>query len=165
MSERNQQPTKAVATVRAVAQMVGLSPGRFYQLQQAGVFPLPVYAIDTRRPHYTEEQQRECLEVRRRNCGINGKPVLFYARRIVAVTAPQASRRSGKLGTATVKGEKATEIVEGLKALGLKSVTTTQVNSALNELFPKGVTGADTGEVIRAVFIHLRRQNTGDSVG
>ena len=31
-----------------------------------------------RRPFYHEELQAVCLDVRRRNCGIDGKPVLFY---------------------------------------------------------------------------------------
>src|SRR5689334_21388511 len=90
---------KAVATVRDVARMVGLSPARFYQLQKSGVFPMPVYDVNTRRPVYTEEQQRQCLDVRRRNCGVNGKPVLFYARRIDPI-AP-VRRRAGRRDTAS----------------------------------------------------------------
>src|SRR5471030_1670642 len=72
--------TKAVVTVSEMARMCGLSRARFYQLQHAGVFPSPLYDVSTRRPFYVEELQKVCLEVRRRNCGINGKPVLFYAR-------------------------------------------------------------------------------------
>src|SRR5262245_65689935 len=73
-------PTKAAVSVSEMARMVGLSRARFYQLVEAGVFPAPVYDVSTRRPMYVEELQTACLEVRRRNCGVNGKPVLFYSR-------------------------------------------------------------------------------------
>lgn len=71
--------TKAIVSVAEMARMVGFSRARFYQLIQAGTFPSPVYDIHTRRPTYTEDQQLVCLDVRRRNCGIDGRPVLFYA--------------------------------------------------------------------------------------
>src|ERR1043166_9731973 len=73
------EETKAVVTVSEMARMVGLSRARFYQLQKAGVFPAPAYQAG--RPVYTEEQQQVCLEVRRKHRGVNGEPVLFYARR------------------------------------------------------------------------------------
>jgi hypothetical protein len=154
--------TKSVATARDVARMVGLSPARFYQLQKIGVFPLPVYDIVSHRPLYTEEQQRECLEVRRRNCGINGRPVLFYPRRIgaVATTRPRIGRKA-----VNPKSGSHHDLIADLKALGLSSVTTAQVEVAVRELFPKGVLGLDQGEIIRSIFMHLRRQNRGDSVG
>src|SRR5436309_15362530 len=75
------EETKAVVTVSEMARMCGLSRARFYQLQKAGVFPAPTYQAG--RPVYTEGQQQVCLEVRRRNRGVNGEPVLFYARRRV----------------------------------------------------------------------------------
>src|ERR1700678_1877599 len=81
--------TKAIVTVSEMARMCGLSRARFYQLQKAGVFPAPVYQDG--RPVYTEEQQQVCLEVRRKNRGVNGKPVLFYARRII--TQPAAAKK------------------------------------------------------------------------
>ena len=158
MSEQ-MQPTKAIATVRDVARMVGLSPARFYQLQQAGVFPMPVYDIVTRRPHYTEEQQRECVEVRRRNCGVNGRAVLFYSRRLSAPTSalrPRATRKGKTPGTTDVAHA---ELLEAVQGLGLSKATAAQVAAAIKELFPAGVAGVDEGEIIRAVFVHLRRQN------
>src|SRR5271166_3448958 len=85
--------TKAAVSVAEMAKMVRLSRARFYQLQQVGVFPSPVYDVSTRRPIYVQELQEVCLEVRRRNCGINGKPVLFYAHRLGATPArPKASK-------------------------------------------------------------------------
>jgi hypothetical protein len=46
------------------------------------VFPEPEKQADTGRPYYRKDLQQVCLDVRRRNCGVNGKPVLFYARRL-----------------------------------------------------------------------------------
>lgn len=162
MSDDMDKQLRAVATVRDVARMVGLSPSRFYQLQLAGIFPMPLYDITTRRPHYTEEQQRECLEVRRRNCGINGKPILFYARRLdVAApatrTRPKAVKKSGD--------GKHDEIIAGLKSLGLTGVSKEVVQEAVRKLFPGGTASVDPGEVIRKVFLEMRQQNPGDSVG
>src|SRR5262245_11463174 len=74
--------TKAIVTVTEMPRMVGLSRARFYQLVRAGTFPAPVYQAG--RPVYPEELQGICLEVRRRNCGIDGKPVLFYSRRLTS---------------------------------------------------------------------------------
>jgi hypothetical protein len=48
---------KAVVSVSEMARMVGLSRARFYQLQQAGVFPLPVYDVASRRPVYPQDKR------------------------------------------------------------------------------------------------------------
>ena len=146
---------RAIATVRDVARMVALSPSRFYQLQQAGVFPMPVYDIITRRPHYTVEQQRECLEVRRRNCGINGKPVLFYARRLDAPVRPATARPRKSKSERPVNDQ----IVNGIRSLGMSSVSSQTVGAAVRKVFPSGTTGVDPAEVIRNVFLHLKQQN------
>jgi hypothetical protein len=159
MREQN-VPTKAVVTVSEMARMVGLSRSRFYQLMQAGVFPQPVYSVSNRRPVYIEELQQVCLEVRRRNCGVNGQPVLFYSRghRLPTQTKP----------TRTTKAKPATpnhaDLLNGLAALGL-TTTAAQVESAVKALYPAGVKDTDQGEVLRAVFLHLKRQNSADKVG
>jgi hypothetical protein len=156
-----EDPTKSVMTVAETARLVGLSRARFYQLQGTA-FPLPVYDIISRRPIYTEEQQRICLEVRRRNCGIDGRPVLFYSRRPGnQVTA----RRTVKKATATkTTCECDPDVLDGVRALGQQSATSAQVAQAMRTLFPGGISAVDCGDVIRAVFMRLR-QNKGDSVG
>jgi hypothetical protein len=161
MNEQFPSQVKFIATVRDVARMVGLSPARFYQLQHAGIFPMPVYDLITRRPQYTQEQQEQCLEVRRRNCGINGKPILFYARRIGAATPPKQRNRNT---TSAQKSGAHTEIVEGLKSLGMTSATTSLIDMALRDVFPKGTSGVTDGEIIKQLFVHLRRQNRGDNL-
>lgn len=149
--------TKSAVTVSEMARMVGLSRARFYQLQTAGVFPPPVYNVTTRRPIYVEELQEVCLHVRRRNCGINGRPVLFYAKRI---TPALPTRSAGKTNTGP-KDDRLDEIVGGLLSLGL-SVTSANAQAAVNVLYPHGLPD-DLGAVIRAVFVHLHRQDRGDS--
>jgi hypothetical protein len=144
---------KAAVSVTEMARMVGLSRARFYQLQKAGIFPLPERRPETGRPYYTEELQRACLEVRRRNCGIDGTPILFYARRV-----PVSKPRKAKARTARNAGQY-DDLTDGLKSLGLSSVTDGQVGAAVQELFPQGTASVEDAEVIRAVFLHLRRQN------
>jgi hypothetical protein len=156
-------PVKAIATVRDVAQMVGLSPARFYQLMHAGIFPLPLYDIRTRRPHFDVEQQRVCLEVRRKNCGINGKAICFYARRFGA--QPPAPRlRAARPSSAPRQKAEHAGLVDAIRGLGLAGVTAQQVAAVVKQLYPKGTSETPEPEVIRAVFLHLKRQDRGDSV-
>lgn len=156
-------PVKTIATVRDVCRMVGLSPARFYGLMKAGVFPLPVYDILTHRPHFTEEQQRQCLDVRRRNCGVNGTPVCFYARRLNASPAIARPRTVRHSTTPRQKNDHA-GLVEALRGLGLAAVTPPQVAEAVRTLYPCGAGQTPESEVIRAVFLHLKRQDRDDSV-
>ena len=150
--------TKAVVSVAEMARMVGLSRQRFYQLM-GSTFPYPLYDAKSRRPYYTEEMQQVCLEVRRRNCGIDGKAVMFYCtghrhrNRKVVTKRKRPVRKNEYAG-----------IIDGLAALGLPSITDSQVASAIKQLFPAGIDGLDDGEVLRAVFLHLKRQDTSDKV-
>jgi hypothetical protein len=140
--------TKTAVSVAEMARMVGLSRARFYQLI-GSAFPHPVYDVSTRRPFYDEEAQTLCLEVRRRNSGIDGKPILFYARRPVTTTAPKKrpNVQNPNVG-----------LLEGLKGLGLVA-TSGQVDGAVKELFPKGTDGVEPAEVVRSVFIHLQKKS------
>ena len=146
--------TKAAVTVAEMARMLGLSRARFYQLQQAGVFPSPVYVVSNHRPIYVEKRKKVCLEVRRRNCGVNGKPVLFYARNH-SEPVPKVRREKPKSNHA--------ELIDALSSLGLVS-TVSEVDAAVKEKFPRGTEGIDESEVIREVFVYLKRQNSADNV-
>jgi hypothetical protein len=148
------QQFKAAVSIAEMARMSGLSRSRFYQLIGTA-FPEPS-RDEMGRPFYTEEQQRVCMEVRRRNHGIDGKPVLFYAPR--SSTTPRRALR------ATTVNPHA-EIIEGVKALGLAGVTSAQVDVAIGESFPNGVAGVEPGELIRAVFLSIRRKNSSGNDG
>ena len=102
-----------------------------------------------------------CLEVRRRNCGVNGQVVLFYARRLGAAPAKSKAPKP-KLEP---RGKDVSALVDGLNALGLTTATAAQVQQVTEELYPQGTAGIDQGEVLRAVFLHLKRQNTAKNVG
>jgi hypothetical protein len=150
---------KAIVTVSEMARMVGLSRARFYQLQKAGVFPAPTYQAG--RPVYTEDQQGVCLEVRRKNRGVNGQPVLFYARR--RPIAP--SKRKRRADPLPARNRDIAALLDGLNALGLTTATAAQVVEVTKQVFPQGTTGIDQAEVLRVVFLHLRRQNRGGNEG
>ena len=143
--------TKTAVTVAEMARMTGLSRARFYQLL-GSAFPHPVYSVSTRRPFFTEEMQEICLEVRRRNCGIDGKPILFYARRpMTTATKP----RPPKLQTS--KSSVPEDLIDGLRSLGL-TVSRTQVEDAIKIVFPGGTIGTDQSEVVRGIFLHLKNK-------
>jgi hypothetical protein len=139
--------------------MVGLSRARFYQLQKAGVFPAPSYQAG--RPVYTEDQQQVCLEVRRRNRGIDGRPVLFYSRR----RGIRPARHKKRADPPPARSKDITALLDGLNALGLTTATAAQVVEVTEQLFPQGTTGIDQAEVLRAVFLRVKRRNQGGNEG
>ena len=145
-----------VVSVAEMARQCGLSRARFYQLIGT-TFPWPVYDLKTRRPYYTEELQQVCLEVRRRNCGVDGRPVLFYARR--TTSTPAAPRRTKRKRVAPANDRYA-DLIDGLRSLGLVAVTPAQAETAIKELYPSGTDGIAPGEVLRAVFLSLKAQGS-----
>jgi hypothetical protein len=161
MATKRQEPaeTKAGVSVSEMARAVGLSRQRFHQLIKAGVFPEPLRDGATGRPYYDESGQQQCLEVRRRNCGVNGKVVLFYARRQTPV-AP-APRPAKPLPAAD---ETHAAVLDGVRALGMSQATAALVAAAIRESCPQGTAGVPLGEVVKAVFLRLR-QNPAESVG
>ena len=55
-------------------------------------------------------------------------------------------------------------LIDGLKSLGLV-VAPAQAANAIKELYPNGLGEVAHGEVLRAVFLHIKRQNRSDNVG
>jgi len=155
------EPTKSVVSISEMARMVGLSRQRFHQLR-GSTFPEPLRDSETGRPYYTEELQKICLEVRRRNCGINGKPILFYAPRN-SFTTPAPKRRKKVAKPKPVKHY--TGIADAVRSLGLTAIKDGQVAAAVEKLFPSGTNGTPEGEVIRTVFVHIQRKNMADKQG
>jgi hypothetical protein len=151
--------TKAVVSISDMARMVGLSRARFYQLVRDGVFPQPIY--DKGRPVYTEELQARCLEVRRRNRGVNGEAVLFYARR----RGIEPAKRKRRADPIPAKNKDIASLLDGLNALGLTTATAAQVVEVTKQVFPQGTNGIGQAEVLRAVFLHLKRRDGADNEG
>lgn len=147
--------SKTVVSVAEMARMTGLSRARFYQLVNEGIFPSPVYDVATRRPYFNEEMQQVCMEVRKRNCGVNGKPILFYAQRHPLGQQPRPVRKN------KVEPKQKSlylELLDGLRSLG-HEVTAAQVEPVIKELFPAGIQNLDSGEVIRSVFLRMKRRD------
>ena len=133
--------------------MAGLSRSRMYQLI-GKAFPMPS-RDEAGRPYFDEDQQRTILDVRRRNCGVDGKPILFYAPRNTIASSPAPKRRSKS--KPIVKTEH-TAIADGVRALGLV-VTDAQVAAAIKKSFPDGIESVGSGDVIRTVFLSIKRKN------
>lgn len=148
---------KAAITVAEMARMLGFSRSRFYQLI-GKAFPQPS-RDETGRPFYDEEAQKICLEVRRRNCGIDGRPILFYAPRSRTVSPV---KRSPKPKTEPTKH---TAVLDAVHALGLTTINAAQVDQIVKELFPSGIQQLAHGDVVRAVFLRLQRRDSPDNVG
>lgn len=154
--------TKAAVSVTEMARMVGLSRARFYQLVKKGAFPPADQDTASQRPCYLEGKQRQILEARRRNCGVDGKPILFYCRRNDAGQKRTAARPTISRVKEVVK--KYADLIDGLAGLNV-TATVAQIEPLVKELFPNGTDGMDPGEVIRAVFLRIRSQNPGDKQG
>lgn len=160
-SSNNPEEKKAAVCIKEMAGMVGLSRQRFGQLVKSGIFPAPLVDEATKRPYYPEDLQQTCLEVRRRNCGINGKVVMFYARRSPSpAPSPKVKKPTAPADYLPCDAE----ILEGVKGLGLTTATLAQVAGARKERFPDGVKVVDT-KVVTDVFLHLRGKNPGGNVG
>lgn len=152
----DQENCKAGLSISDMARQCGLSRSRFYQLI-GSAFPHPIYDVATRRPFYPEELQQVCLEVRRRNCGINGKAILFYSpRQQIKAAVP---RRAVKKTSAPVH-DRHDGLLDGLRSLGLVTTTAVQMAKVIKELYPAGIDGVEQGEVLRALFLHLRAQGS-----
>jgi hypothetical protein len=152
--------TKSVVSVSEMARMVGLSRARFYQLIRRGTFPPADQDAVSDRPCYSEEKQHQILEARRRNCGVDGKPILFYCRRNDLGQKRSAPRPAPEKSKTAAK--KYAEVIDGLESLGIIA-TVAQVEPILSDLFPAGTDTVDPGEVIKAVFLRIRRQNPSGS--
>jgi len=92
------QPAKEIVSVAEMSRMCGLSRSRFYQLMDDGILPKPSRNQDTKRPFFDREQQQRCLEVKRKNLGINGKAIMFYSVPVRNISSQkiQRSKKTGK---------------------------------------------------------------------
>lgn len=115
---------KSVCSVSTMAAKLGLSRARFYQLQTAGIFPMPVYCIRTKRPFYPENLQALCLKIRTTGIGLNGRPVLFYFK----CRNTRISRKDNSADTCK-------EIAAALDELGLKA-SPLEIKNAVKSLYP-----------------------------
>ncbi len=163
------QVTKEIVGVSEMARMLGLSRARLYQLMKEGVFPTPTRPEQSGRPFFDRKQQEQCLTVRRTNCGIDGRPILFYAMRSQP-SAPPATTRRTRRHSASQRPHRSsndatiTELRHGLAQLGVGQATEESIRTALAETYPDGWSSVDSAELLRTVFERLNRQDSDDNV-
>ncbi len=170
-------PRQVAVSIADMARMVGLGRSRFHQLMKQGVFPAPCHCPETKRPYFDSERQATCLEVRRMHRGINGRTVMFYARRFGGTenTKPKGRSRPLSAQSSSARKKKPTPpptapskldiVVESLKQLGLSTVTKAEATDAFNACFGTGDQKPSDQAALLAVFRHLSRQNSGGNHG
>lgn len=168
-------PQEVAISIKDMARAVGLGRSRFHQLTQEGVFPAPCQCPKTGRRYYDYVGQLTCLEVRRTNLGINGRTILFYARRIgrpehqttkararstPSITSSSAPKKKADPPAASKPNHAA--LLEGLRQLGVNDLTDQAVSKAISEAFPNGADKQPHEVVLIGVFRHLSRRNASD---
>jgi predicted DNA-binding transcriptional regulator AlpA len=141
---KNETPMKAVVSVSEQCRLLGMSRSHFYWHVRRGTFHAPL-KLPNGRPYYTASMVED-LRARETGVGVNKEYVIFYERQ-GASTKPE--------GTSSKADH--SSLLEGMKSLGLTTVTTEQIEAALAACFPKGTTGQDESSILRAVFRHLKR--------
>ena len=140
---------KAAVSVTEMAQMVGLSRDRFYDLVRAGSFPPPLHRLDSRRPHYSKELQLICVQVRHSGIGFDGRIMTFNRTR-------RSSRRIGPPPSGGIKSfskpaaaGRLRQLLKKLGHLGLRRIDVRDLEQAMGVCWPSGI---DTTE--EAIVLH-----------
>ena len=133
---------QSICSVTELAKKLRLSRARFYQLQNAGVFPPPVYSLHTKRPFYPIALQEKCLKIRETGIGHNDRPIIFYSKRNIAVTKPNGCSE-----------QKYRELSDALGRMGLKT-SPAKAGKAFVAIYPGNwkklnIDGAVIAEVFR----------------
>ena len=124
-----------------------MSRSQFYIHVKRGTFHSPL-KLANGRPYYTASMVEDIVKARETGVGVNGEYVLFY------------ERQSGTEKPDPKSKADHSSLIEGLRSLGIPTVTPQQIEAALAVCFPKGTTGQDESSVLRAVFRHLKRSGT-----
>lgn len=145
------QHTSAAISVTAMAALVGLSRDRFYDLVRSGIFPPPIYRIDTRRPSYPAELREICLSVRRTGQGFNGEIVLFNQ---TAASKRMGVRRS-RGRAACNRDSRNQELAAKLHYLGISNLTPESVAAAVHQCRQGHSDELDEPELLRRLVRHF----------
>ena len=138
-------------SVAEMARLISLSRSRLYELLGT-TFPHPK-RDDQGRPYFDKELQTQIIEARRKNVGLDGKPILFRA------SSPRSSVPVKKpVATSHVPKELVVDVLGSVRALGLEHINKKEVEQCLSRLFPDGKIPEDRGGVVRQVFLSLNRQ-------
>ena len=116
-------------SVAETARLIKMSRSRFHQLVGT-VFPQPK-RDDNGRPYFDREQQELVVEIRRRNVGMDGRPILFRATGSRTSSAPRRP-------TASKPKQDHLEVLVAVRELGLTQATIKDVDKCITSLFPDG---------------------------
>ena len=142
---KSENPLKAAVSVSAMCRLLKMSRSQFYWHVKRGTFNAPL-KLPNGRPYFTASMVEDNLRARETGVGVNGEYVIFYER---LPTATKTTEKKGKPDHST--------LIDGLKALGLTTVTSEQVEAAVAACFLNGSPGQDEANVLRTVFRHLKR--------
>lgn len=144
---KSEIPLKAAVSVSEMCRLFHppMSRSQLYWHIKRKTFHSPLYLTSNKRPYFTASMVEDNLRARETGVGVNGEYVIFYER-----------QTTGTKATTKTKADHSS-LLEGLRTLGLSSVTNDQLEAALNACFPKGTTGQDEANVLRTVFRHLKR--------
>jgi hypothetical protein len=145
-----ESPLKAAVSVAAMCRLLKMSRSQVYWHIKKGTFHAPLNLPSNHRPYFTASMVEDNLRARESGVGVNGEYVIFYERQ---ATGTKPSEKKSKTDHSS--------LIDGLKALGLTTVTTEQLDAALSTCFPQGTSGQDEGAVLRTVFRHLKRSGVG----
>ena len=132
-------------TVTELCELIGLSKNRFDALHKNGIFPAALRSPLNNRPVFDTALVEQCLGIVRTRVGANGTPSVPNRRKATP------SRETQKKSSGRHQG-----LIEALASLGL-TTTPAQVEEAMGRL-PEGGAEMDEPELIRRVFLELRKQ-------
>lgn len=153
-------------SIPAMCSLMGISRSRYYQLLTGSFILPPVYSLENKRAYFTREMAERNIAVVRNNCGLNGKICLFYntSRRAGSSPVKPVKNREQKPKPSPDNKNSYQDMIEGLTQLGLQDVKPSQVESVIRKLYPEGVENQDEGEVLKAVYRAIVKQNSQDNV-
>jgi hypothetical protein len=132
-------------TVQELCELVGLSKNRFYALQRAGIFPAAMRSSLNGRPVFDSALVEQCLGIVRNRVGANGVPYV-----------PNRKSRPARQPSTKKPAGRHQGLIEALGSLGL-TATPAEVDEAMKRL-PDGGAGLEEPELIRQVFLELRKK-------
>ena len=132
-------------SIAETARLIQMSRSRFHQLLGT-VFPEPKRDANGR-PYFDREQQQMVVEIRRRNVGVNGQPILFRATGSRTASTPRKPR-------ASQPKQDHRDVLIAVRELGLTQATAKDVDDCVRSLYPDGKV-PEQGDLIRRVFLSL----------
>lgn len=131
-------------SVSQMSELLQISRVHFYALLKRRVFPQPIKR-EKCRPFYDAELQRTCLEIREKQIGVDGQPILFYTKSTKPKSENPSKEKTSKYGF----------LVDALTELGLSGIGSRQIEATIKRLYPSGIAQIGEEDLIRELFIEF----------